>query len=146
MRCIFCGHNTKVIDKRDNPESVRRRRECLNCHRRFTTYEKAEYPEIMVIKKDGRREGFLPEKISKGIKIACQKRPIGIETINQIVEEIETMVMNKGSREVPTTYIGRLVMNRLKKLDRVAYIRFASVYRSFEDIEEFEEEVKALKR
>jgi len=146
MKCVYCGNKgTKVVDKRDVENSTRRRRECLKCEKRFTTYEAPESVDITVIKKDGRREPYQREKLLKGIRIACQKRPISSEKIETSVFDIENRVKERKSKEVPAKFIGELVMKKLKSLDKVAYIRFASVYRSFEDIKEFEKEVKALK-
>ena len=147
MRCYYCNHDlTRVVDKRDIDSVVRRRRECLKCGKRFTTYEKAQEIDFHVVKKDGRREPFLPDKLFKGLRIAFQKRPISSEKIQEIVARIENKIKNDNSLEVSSDNIGKMVMKELKKIDRVAYIRFASVYRSFEDIKEFEKEIKALKR
>jgi len=146
MKCTYCGNkDTKVIDKRDVDNVTRRRRECLRCKKRFTTYESPASVEMVVVKKDGRREPYQREKLAKGIKIACQKRPISSEKIERIVNEIENKIKERKSKEVPTKLIGELVMKKLKATDKVAYIRFASVYRSFKDINEFEKEVRALK-
>jgi len=147
MRCPFCSYKeTKVIDTEETSAGVtRRRRECLKCKKRFTTYERMENLNLRVIKKDGNREMFDREKVRKGMLRACEKRPISIEQIDKAVEEIEKALKNKGVREVKTSLIGDLVMKYLKKLDSVAYIRFASVYRAFQDIGEFEKEVKLLK-
>ena len=147
MKCIYCGNSgTKVVDKRDINNLTRRRRECLKCSKRFTTYERPESLDISVVKKDGRREQYQIEKLTKGIKIACQKRPISSEKIEKIVNDIENRLKERKSKDVPAKFIGELVMKKLKAIDKVAYIRFASVYRSFEDIKEFEKEVKSLKR
>ena len=146
MKCVYCGNkSTKVVDKRDVESSTRRRRECLKCKKRFTTYENPESVEITVIKKDSRREPYQREKLAKGIKIACQKRPISSEKIEKIANDIENRIKERKSKDVPAKFIGELVMKKLKSLDKIAYIRFASVYRSFKDIKEFEKEVKALK-
>ncbi|MEM2130952.1 MAG: transcriptional regulator NrdR [Candidatus Woesearchaeota archaeon] len=147
MKCPFCGfEETKVIDKREtqDQEITRRRRECLSCEKRFTTYEKPENIELIVIKKDGRRENFDLNKLEKGILKACEKRPISIEKIKEIVSEIDYALKNKGTLEISSSFIGNLVMSKLKKLDKVAYIRFASVYKEFKEIEEFENELKRL--
>jgi transcriptional repressor NrdR len=141
MLCPFCkDKNTKVVDKRDSDEIsiTRRRRECIACGKRFTTYEKAESPTVKVLKKDGSLQHFDKEKIIKGIKIAAQKR-ISDEEIENIADEIEIKMINRKSNKVSASDIGRLVMNRLKKMDKIAYIRFASVYLGFENIEDFKE-------
>jgi len=145
MRCPYCGSKaTKVTDKRDSSEEgiTRRRRECLKCKRRFTTYERPEI-ELTVIKKDGRREEYNREKLITGIKKACEKRPISIEKIEKIADEIEEKLRKKG-REVESRFIGEMVTKALKKLDKVAYIRFASVYREFKDVEDFKKEIKEV--
>ena len=143
MKCIFCGNETHVTDKRESPAGTRRRRECLKCKKRFTTYEKSEQGSIIVVKKDGRRESFSREKIKNGIIRACEKRPISIEKINKIVDEIEETLRKKG-KEVKTEMIGKMVMNRLKKLDDVAFIRFASVYMNFQDLKDFKSVMKEV--
>ena len=144
MKCAFCGHDaTKVTDKRDGEETTRRRRQCLSCGKRFTTYERPEV-NIIVIKKDGRRERFDRQKLLTGILKACEKRPVSQETIEKVVNDIEAELRSFGS-EVPSRTIGELVMEKLKAIDKVAYIRFASVYRAFGDISAFEKEVKLLK-
>lgn len=145
MRCPYCFHaNTKVVDKRDVDDATRRRRECIGCKKRFTSYEKPEI-QIMVVKKDGRKETFDKEKIRAGMLRACEKRPVKIEDIDESVDEIESKVRTFGS-EIESRRIGELVMNKLLRLDKVAYVRFASVYRSFEDVKAFEKEVKLLKK
>jgi transcriptional repressor NrdR len=141
MNCIFCGADTKVTDKRESNDATRRRRECLKCHRRFTTYEKAE-KDIVVVKKDGRRESFSKDKLKAGIMRACEKRPISIEKINEMIEDIEEKLLSK--KEVKTNKIGEMVMNKLKKLDKIAYIRFSSVYRDFQDINDFKKAIKQV--
>jgi len=147
MFCIYCGNKkTRVVDKRTTKEATRRRRECLKCRKRFTTYEKPEAIHLTVVKKDGRREAYSREKLLNGIKKACEKRPVSTEKVTTIIDDIENKVKERKSKEIPTTFIGELVMRKLKSVDKVAYIRFASVYRSFEDVNEFEKEVKALKR
>ncbi len=143
MKCIFCGSETHVTDKRESPEGTRRRRECLKCKKRFTTYEKAEQGDIIVVKKDGRRESFSRDKIKSGIIRACEKRPVSIDKIEKIVEEIEEKLRKRG-KETKTEVIGKMVMNALKKLDDVAYIRFASVYMNFKDIKDFKQAVKEI--
>jgi len=147
MRCPFCSyHETKVVETRETGEDVtRRRRECLKCGKRFTTYEKMESFNLRIIKKDGNREGFDKEKLRRGLLKACEKRPISLDQINKAADDIEKNLRNKGVPEVKSSFIGELVMKQLKRLDSVAYIRFASVYRSFQDIHEFEKEVKLLK-
>ena len=143
MKCKFCSGDTKVTDKRESPEGTRRRRECLKCKKRFTTYEKPEEKDIIVVKKDGRREHFLDEKLRLGLIKACQKRPVSMEEIDKIVEEIKEKLLKKG-KEVKGSVIGEMVMNKLKKLDKVAYIRFASVYRDFKDVKDFKKEIRGL--
>ncbi len=144
MRCPFCSNKeTKVIESRETGEEItRRRRECLKCSKRFTTYERFENNDLRVIKKDKTRERFDKEKLKKGVVIACEKRPVSIEQINDLVNDIEKSLLNKYLSEVKTSLIGRMLMTRLKKLDSIAYIRFASVYKEFKAIEDFEEEVK----
>jgi transcriptional repressor NrdR len=130
MKCPYCGNrNNKVVDSRDSPErvSIRRRRECIKCKRRFTTYEYIEEIPLMVIKKDGRREPFDRKKIILGLRKACEKRPISMERIQDIVEDIERQIMRKFDREVSSQQVGELVMEKLAKLDEIAYVRFASV-------------------
>jgi len=144
MKCIFCGSDTtKVTDKRESPDGTRRRRECLKCKKRFTTYEKPDKKDIMIVKKDGRRERFSYEKLRSGIIRACEKRPIPIKQIDEAVEDIEERLRRKG-KEVQAEIIGKMVMNKLKKLDKVAYIRFASVYLNFQDLTDFKKEIKEL--
>jgi len=147
MKCPFCGHKEdKVIDSRSSEEgrSIRRRRECLKCHRRFTTYENIEEASLMVIKKDGRREPFDRKKILAGIKKACEKRPIGIQQLEGLVDRIEYTLQSKFEKEVDASAIGELIMEFLYELDEVAYVRFASVYRQFKDINQFMKELKGL--
>lgn len=147
MFCIYCNNKkTKVVDKRTSEEATRRRRECLKCKKRFTTYEKPESIQLTVVKKDGRREAYSREKLVGGVKKACEKRPVSTEKITRIIDDIENKFKERKSKEIPTTFIGELVMRKLKATDKVAYIRFASVYRSFEDVNEFEKEVRSLKR
>lgn len=146
MKCPYCHHEeTKVIDKRETEESLatRRRRECLICKKRFTTYERIE-TDLIVIKKDNRREKFSREKIKSGILKAVEKRPVSIEQVDQIIDNIEATLKSKNSSEISSSLIGELVMRKLKSLDKVAYIRFASVYREFEDPSSFLEEIKVL--
>ena len=144
MKCIFCSSDTKVTDKRESPEGTRRRRECLKCKKRFTTYERAEKKDIIVVKKDGRREAFLREKIKAGIMRACEKRPVSVEKIDKVVDNIEEKLRSRG-KEIKTEIIGKMVMNRLKKIDNIAYVRFASVYMNFQNIKDFKEVVKEVK-
>ena len=146
MICPFCKHQgSKVVDKRESKlEIVRRRRECLKCKKRFTTYERIESTPLVIIKKDKRREPFSREKLLNGLLRACEKRPVSHEIVENIVHEIENDARSQKSNEVPSVFIGELVMEKLKKIDKVAYIRFASVYRQFEDINSFEKELKEL--
>ena len=137
MKCIYCGYfDSKVIDSRstDESNSIRRRRECLNCGKRFTTYETVETTPILVVKSDGSRQTFDPEKIKKGIIKACEKRPVSISQIDEVVMDIEKTLTNSLNQEVSSNEIGELVMKKLKELDEIAYIRFACVYRNFEDV------------
>ena len=146
MVCPFCEHgDTKVVDKRESDAtSTRRRRECLTCHQRFTTYERVEQVDLVVTKTDGRRETFSPDKLRRGIALAVTKRPVSEEQVDQMVETIEAELRAAKMREVPAQLIGALVMERLKALDHVAYIRFTSVCRDFSDVRSFEDEVKQL--
>ena len=147
MKCPFCrDRDNKVIDSRLSKEGdvIRRRRECLHCSRRFTTYERAEEALPLVVKKDGRREIFDRVKIVAGLKRACEKRPVSIEAIEGVVERIERGLQERGEKEVVSSVIGEAVMRELHGLDKVAYVRFASVYRSFQDIGEFMEELEQL--
>ena len=146
MKCPFCGNdNTKVIDSRPTDDSsIRRRRQCESCGKRFTTYEKVETMPLIVIKKDNNREPYDREKIVAGIVRSCHKRPVSISSINAMVDEIETKIFNIGEKEIPTTTIGAIVMEELKKLDEVAYVRFASVYREFKDVNTFMNELKKI--
>ena len=147
MRCPFCGGvENKVVDSRlvKEGEAIRRRRECLECTKRFTTYERVEYILPFVIKRDGRREAFNREKILGGIKKACEKRPISIEDLEKLVDRIEAVCQERGDREVDSTDLGERVMKDLQRLDEVAYVRFASVYRQFSDISDFMSELRDL--
>ena len=146
MKCPFCGNdNTKVIDSRPTDDSsIRRRRQCESCGKRFTTYEKVETMPLIVIKKDNNREPYDREKIVAGIVRSCHKRPVSISSINAMVDEIETKIFNIGEKEIPTTTIGAIVMEELKKLDEVAYVRFASLYREFKDVNTFMDEIKKI--
>ncbi|HEX8821415.1 MAG TPA: transcriptional regulator NrdR [Archangium sp.] len=147
MRCPFCQDaENKVIDSRESHEGsvTRRRRECLQCKRRFTTYERVEELYPLIVKKDGRRETFDREKLLAGLKKACEKRPVSADQLEELVVAIERLLQGTGEKEVPSSVIGEEVMRRLHELDEVAYVRFASVYRSFRDISEFMEELKDL--
>ncbi len=147
MKCPYCGSlNSKVTDSRltTSEFAIRRRRECQNCRRRFTTYEKVEEIPIVIVKKDGRRENFNREKILSGIKKACEKRAISIDQIEKIVDLIERELRDSNEKEVPSKIVGEKIMKALHTLDEVAYVRFASVYREFKDIGDFMEELKNL--
>lgn len=145
MHCPYCGHiDSKVIDSRTVNDSVRRRRRCIECDRRFTTYERIEPYGLVVVKKDGRREAFSRNKLLTGLHKAFSKRPMSVQTIEKLVEEIEADVQGLGKAEIPSSTIGELVMERLRPLDEIAYIRFASVYREFKDIETLKQEVEKL--
>ncbi len=149
MLCPFCGHlQDKVIDSRESKEgeSIRRRRECLQCARRFTTYERIDEIPYMVIKKDGRREKFDRQKVLGGLLKACEKRPIPMTRLANLVDEIEGLLNDSPDREIPTSQIGELLMQRLQVLDKIAYVRFASVYRDFQDEDAFFNEMKTLMR
>lgn len=147
MLCPFCGHlEDKVIDSRESKEgnNIRRRRECLACQKRFTTYERIEEIPFMVVKKDGRRERFDRQKILNGLLKACEKRPVPIPKLAEIVDQIESEMMSEPERELSSTTIGEILMARLKELDKIAYVRFASVYRDFQDEEAFFNEIRRL--
>ena len=147
MKCPFCGFvNDKVVDSRESKEgeSIRRRRECLKCEKRFTTYERIDEIPYMVVKKDGRREKFDRQKVLAGLLRACEKRPVSIGKLEQIVNEAEAFVIDSPERERKTNEVGELIMNRLRRLDKVAYVRFASVYMDFKDVKEFMSELKDL--
>ena len=147
MKCPFCGdQESKVVDSRhsDDGQSIRRRRECMNCQRRFTTYEKIEMLPVFIIKKDKRREPFDSAKVRSGILKACEKRPVPLADLEKIAAEIEQDLQNSMEREISTDSIGEKVMDRLRGVDQVAYVRFASVYRSFKDINTFMEELQKL--
>lgn len=147
MRCPFCGFfETKVLDTRsaDDGNSIRRRRECTSCAKRFTTYEKIEDVPIVVVKKDGKRQVYDPNKVLNGLIKACEKRPVSLHQLEQVTDEIERELKNRLEREVSSAVIGELVMDKLKNLDEVAYVRFASVYREFKDINTFLKEIEAL--
>jgi transcriptional repressor NrdR len=147
VKCPYCHHpESKVLDSRptDDGASIRRRRECQLCDRRFTTYEKVEEVPLMVVKKDGRREAFDRAKILGGLLKACEKRPVPVATLEQAVDEIERDVRNTLEREIPTETVGEMVMEKLRGIDEVAYVRFASVYRQFKDLNKFREELERL--
>lgn len=149
MKCPFCGHpEDKVIDSRESKEGelIRRRRECLKCVRRFTTYERIDEIPYMVVKKDGRREKFDRQKVMTGLLKASEKRPISMGKLAEIIDEVETRLAETADREMSTTAIGELLMQRLRSLDKIAYVRFASVYRDFQDVEAFLAEVSQLSR
>jgi len=147
IKCPYCGHNeTKVVDKRETNELVttRRRRECLKCGKRFTTYERVEDIDLVVVKKDGRREEFDRDKIRRGLLRACEKRPVSVEQIDKILDKVESQLRVLKDKEVKSSVIGDKIMKELKRLDQIAYIRFASVYRSFADVTDFQKELKDL--
>ena len=147
MKCPFCGHNEeKVIDSREAVDgaAIRRRRECGGCKRRYTTYERPEENPLLVVKRDGRREPFDRKKILSGVIKACEKRPVPLEQIEELVNDLEREIAREFDREVPAIEIGERVMRRLHELDEVAYVRFASVYRSFKDINQFMKELREL--
>jgi transcriptional repressor NrdR len=145
LNCPFCGYfDSKVIDSRDVNDGIRRRRQCLRCELRFTTYERLQPVSLFVIKKDGRREDFRREKLLTGIRKACEKRPLESGAVDKLVDEIEGELYQVGKAEVPGAVIGDMVMAKLKSLDHIAYIRFASVYREFADITELKQEVDSL--
>jgi transcriptional repressor NrdR len=147
MNCPFCGHKEdKVIDSRESKEGdvVRRRRQCLGCERRFTTYERSDEIPYMVVKKDGRREKFDRQKVLNGLLKACEKRPVAMAKLAEVVDAVEARLADNSDREITTTEIGEMLMEHLKNLDKIAYVRFASVYRDFQDVEAFLNELKNL--
>lgn len=147
MKCPFCGHdNTRVIDSRPAEENnaIRRRRACDECNKRFTTYEKIETIPLIIIKKDNNREVYDRSKIEAGVLRACHKRPVSVEQINQLVDSVEVEIFNREEKEISSQTIGELVMDKIKNLDAVAYVRFASVYREFKDINTFMDELKKV--
>jgi transcriptional repressor NrdR len=149
MTCPFCGYREdKVIDSRESKEGdlIRRRRQCLSCERRFTTYERIDEIPYMVVKKDGRREKFDRQKVLNGLLRACEKRPVSMGDLAQLVDDVESRLSDSPDREISTTTIGELVMDRLRNLDKIAYVRFASVYRDFKDVEAFLSELENLMR
>jgi transcriptional repressor NrdR len=148
MKCPFCSHpEDRVIDSRESKEGelIRRRRECLACNRRFTTYERIDEIPYMVVKKDGRREKFERQKVMSGLLKACEKRPISMGKLAEMIDEVESRIAETPDRELPTTEIGEMLIGRLRTLDKIAYVRFASVYRDFQDVEAFLEEVAELR-
>lgn len=147
MNCPFCGHKEdRVVDSRESREGdlIRRRRQCLKCERRFTSYERIDEVPYMVVKKDGRREKFDRQKVLTGLLKACEKRPVSMPKLAEIVDEVEAKLVESAEREINTTEIGEVLMARLKSLDKIAYVRFASVYRDFQDVEAFLNELKNL--
>ena len=147
MKCPFCGHiEDKVVDSRESKEgdAIRRRRQCLGCQRRFTSYERIDEIPYMAVKKDGRRERFDRQKVLAGVLKACEKRPVSMIQLETIADKAETMVQESSEREVSTRSVGEMIMNELKNLDKVAYVRFASVYLDFKDVQEFMTELKDL--
>lgn len=146
LHCPFCGQDdSRVIDSRESPDGVRRRRECAGCGMRFTTYERVHALPLMVVKRDGRREPFLVDKLARSVRTACAKRPLEIGALEKLTLDVENEIHRLGRAEVESRVIGEMVIDRLRSLDRVAYIRFASVYRDFEDIDTFAREVEALR-
>ena len=140
MTCPFCSHRQdRVIDSRESKEgdTIRRRRECLKCERRFTTYERSDEVPYMVVKRDGRREKFERRKVLEGLLKACQKRPVPMAKLAEIVDEVETALASSADRELPSTFVGDMILSRLRALDKIAYVRFASVYRDFQDVQAF---------
>ncbi|MBT7903029.1 transcriptional repressor NrdR [Candidatus Woesearchaeota archaeon] len=145
MLCPYCNQSdTKVVDKRDNEDYTRRRRECLKCERRFTSYERAELATLMVIKRDGTREEFDRNKVLKGFQTACEKRSVSTEVLEKAALEIESEIRKKDANEIASKIIGRAVLKRLKKIDKVGYMRFASIYLEFANIDDFEKELNKL--
>jgi len=145
MDCPYCSNNkSKVTDKRKSPEGIRRRRECLGCKKRFTTYEKIFENNFYIIKKDKRREKFSREKLKDGVEKAFEKRPVSQGKIDKMISEIEEQLMKKGKKEIPSSVVGEMIIRKIKKLDNVAYIRFASVYRNFQDVGDFKKELKKI--
>ena len=145
MNCLYCSHTkSKVTDKRASPLGIRRRRECLRCGKRFTTYERAERSDLYVIKKDGRREKFDSIKLESGVDKAFEKRPVSQDKIKKMINEIEEQIRRRGKKEIKSSVIGDLVSKKIKKIDKVAYIRFASVYQDFKDIKDFKEAVRGV--
>jgi transcriptional repressor NrdR len=147
MKCPYCGHeDSRVTDSRTVDNGIRRRRECIGCGARFTTYERVQMAELFVVKRDGRREPFSRDKLLAGIRKACEKRPLEAGAVEQLADQVEAVVHVPGKAEVPSSVIGDLVMEGLRELDHIAYIRFASVYRAFADVEDLREELERLNR
>lgn len=147
MKCPFCGCESKVLESRHTEEgSIRRRRECISCGKRFNTYERIEEPPLVVVKKDGRREAFDRAKVLNGVLRACEKRPVSLADAENLVHEVERELRNSLEKEVHSVRIGEMAMDRLRELDGVAYVRFASVYREFKDVNEFREQLESLLR
>ncbi len=149
MKCPFCGHiEDRVIDSRESKEgdAIRRRRQCLKCEKRFTSYERIDEVPYMVVKKDGRREKFDRQKVISGLLKACEKRPVSMSKLSELVDRVEAMVTDSADREISTTAIGEYLMEELKAADKISYVRFASVYRDFQDEADFFEELKTLMR
>lgn len=147
MRCPHCSHEEdKVIESRETEEGrvIRRRRECQGCEARFTSYERIEETPLMVIKREGSREQFDTNKVLKGVIRACEKRPVSSDTIEKLVEDVEKSIRREGKKEIPTAWIGELVMERMQKIDQIAYVRYASVYRNFSDVTQFLKEIRNL--
>jgi transcriptional repressor NrdR len=147
VKCPYCGHpGDKVVDSRESKEGevIRRRRECLGCGKRFTSYERIDQIPHLVVKKDGRRERFDREKVMAGLLKACEKRPVPVKTLEEICDRVEAMVQESPDREVPTTQVGEFLMESLRELDKVAFVRFASVYRDFKDVDQFMATLKGL--
>jgi transcriptional repressor NrdR len=148
MRCPFCGHTEdRVVDSRESREGdvIRRRRECTQCERRYTSYEKIESQPFVVVKRDERREPYDRVKLMRGLQVACRKRPVSIDALERLADSVETAMNETGQREIASQHIGSLVMEQLRALDPVAYVRFASVYRNFEDVDAFVKELHTLK-
>jgi transcriptional repressor NrdR len=148
MRCPFCGHTEdRVVDSRESREGdvIRRRRECTQCERRYTSYEKIESQPFVVVKRDERREPYDREKLMRGLQVACRKRPVSVDALERLADSVEAAMNETGQREISSQHIGSLVMERLRDLDPVAYVRFASVYRNFEDVDAFVKELHTLK-
>ena len=145
MECPYCSNkNLKVTNKRDSPEAIRRRRECLKCKKRFTTYEKVSKDDFFIIKKDGRRERFSREKLERGLEKSFEKRPVPKEKIDKMINEIEEQLRKRGKKEIDSSVVGEMIMKKIKKLDNIAYIRFASVYKDFQDIKDFKTALKEI--
>lgn len=145
VKCPFCGAESKVLESRHTEDGcIRRRRECTACGKRFNTYERLEYPPLWIIKKDGRREAFDRSKVLNGVLRACEKRPVPMAEIERLVDDVERELRNSFEKEIPSVTVGELVMERLRQLDGVAYVRFASVYREFKDVKEFRDQLEQL--